>query len=396
MNGATSRFVVVARLLVSALVFFLSSPLYAQSHCTLNPTNVSYAAGATNGTISVTAGAYGVLPLGICPVVTNLSQCDTVIIEPSDIYLRDCHNAVALRFYGGAGVSWFRDNIEYGYAGLISIGDIIDVEVGNLTGPLFVGLNSRLSGLPQYTCTMDPPSPAPDNARKAIFPLVRSVDGTHVVVTGFCILVLNDPTGGQIQACVSSTSYGWTATNNTRWITITSGSTGTTNGTVSYNIAANSNTAARTGFLTIGDSVFTITQASGDSVGDGIPDWWRTTHFGGDGTTTNSQSCATADLTGTGQNNLFKYVAGLDPTNPASVFRLRIATVPDQPNQKSLVFTPRYDGRTYTPMYRTNLLAGTWLPLTNTNTADNATERTITDLDASQPQKFYRIQISVP
>ena len=31
-------------------------------------------------------------------------------------------------------------------------------------------------------------------------------------------------------------------------------------------------------------------------------------------------SCATCDFDGTGQNNLFKYIAGLDPTNPSSAF----------------------------------------------------------------------------
>ena len=39
-----------------------------------------------------------------------------------------------------------------------------------------------------------------------------------------------------------------------------------------------------------------------DSVGDGIPDWWRQFYFGGDGTTTNDQSCATCDADATGQS----------------------------------------------------------------------------------------------
>ena len=38
--------------------------------------------------------------------------------------------------------------------------------------------------------------------------------------------------------------------------------------------------------------------ATDDSVGDGIPDWWRERYFGGDGATTNGLSCATCDADG--------------------------------------------------------------------------------------------------
>ncbi len=70
--------------------------------------------------------------------------------------------------------------------------------------------------------------------------------------------------------------------------------------------------------------------STNDTVGDGIPDWWRQQYFGGSGATTNVPgSCATCDADGTGQNNLFKYLAGLDPTNPASVFCL-LSLVPEK------------------------------------------------------------------
>ncbi len=62
-----------------------------------------------------------------------------------------------------------------------------------------------------------------------------------------------------------------------------------------------------------------------DSVGDGIPDSWRAQYFPDvdpTGATTNNLSCAACDADGTGQNNLFKYLAGLNPTNPASIFRI--------------------------------------------------------------------------
>src|SRR5207244_843103 len=64
-----------------------------------------------------------------------------------------------------------------------------------------------------------------------------------------------------------------------------------------------------------------------DSVGDGIPDLWCAQYFGGNGTSTNSQSCAACDADATGQNNLFKYVTGLNTTNSASVFVFSVENV---------------------------------------------------------------------
>ncbi len=47
----------------------------------------------------------------------------------------------------------------------------------------------------------------------------------------------------------------------TSWITITSGSTGTGNGTVNYTVAANAGTSQRTGTITVNGQVHTITQS---------------------------------------------------------------------------------------------------------------------------------------
>ena len=52
-----------------------------------------------------------------------------------------------------------------------------------------------------------------------------------------------------------------TATSNAAWVTITAGSSGTGNGTVSYTVASNTGTTSRTGTLTIAGKTFTITQA---------------------------------------------------------------------------------------------------------------------------------------
>jgi len=140
-----------------------------------------------------------------------------------------------------------------------------------------------------------------------------------------------------------------------------------------------------------------------DSVGDGIPDWWRAQYFPNqptnnvNGSMTNGLSCATCDADGTGQNNLFKYVAGLDPTNPASVLTLSISSVTNQSTWESLLLNPFSNGRTYTPQFSTDLVSGIWLPLTGfAGPVSNGNQITITDTNAVLPYEFYRIHISLP
>jgi len=57
--------------------------------------------------------------------------------------------------------------------------------------------------------------------------------------------------------------------------------------------------------------------SSGDTDGDGIPDWWETLYFGG------PTSCiATNHNDGDTFNNLAEYIAGTDPTNSGSFFHV--------------------------------------------------------------------------
>jgi len=204
-------------------------------------------------------------------------------------------------------------------------------------------------------------------------------------------------TGGNGSITVSSPGgCSWTVASNSGFLAITSGSSGTGNGIVTYSVASNPSTIPRIGTLTIGGQTFVVVQTgSTDGVGDGIANSWRAEYFGS-ATTTNAQSCATCDADGTGQDNLFKYVAGLDPTNRASVFVLEPAATPGQPNQFSLLFHPIAAGRSYTPQYTTDLVSGVWLPLTGyAGPVTNGSQVMITDLNAIQTTKFYRIDIQL-
>src|SRR5437867_2733822 len=59
----------------------------------------------------------------------------------------------------------------------------------------------------------------------------------------------------------AGTGCGWTAVSNATWITVTSGASGSGNGTVNFSVAANTATAGRTGTLTIAGKTFTVSQA---------------------------------------------------------------------------------------------------------------------------------------
>jgi hypothetical protein len=54
----------------------------------------------------------------------------------------------------------------------------------------------------------------------------------------------------------------WNATSAATWITVTAGAAGTGNGTVTYVVAANSTSVARTGTVTVAGKTFTVNQAA--------------------------------------------------------------------------------------------------------------------------------------
>jgi alpha-D-xyloside xylohydrolase len=66
----------------------------------------------------------------------------------------------------------------------------------------------------------------------------------------------------------------------------------------------------------------TLIRLGPDSVGDGISDSWRLSHFGV-AETTNNQSCATCDSDGDGLTNEQEYRAGTDPSSATSALTIQ-------------------------------------------------------------------------
>jgi len=136
----------------------------------------------------------------------------------------------------------------------------------------------------------------------------------------------------------------------------------------------------------------TIPDNFGSYAGDGLADGWQVQYFG----INNPKAAPNVDATGTGQTNLFKYVAGLNPTDPTSRFVVNIQAVPGQPGQMQVVFSPVVSGSTYTVVSKSNLSDSTWAALSSSTQSDSGQERAVTDSGFSGAKKFYRVNVSKP
>ena len=107
-----------------------------------------------------------------------------------------------------------------------------------------------------------------------------------------------------------------------------------------------------------------------------------------------SISGPTADPDGDGQTNDFEFIAGVIPTNQNSRFIQNLGQTTGLPTQMQLQFSPRLTDRSY--IVETSTTLGGWQALTGFTTSDAGNVRTVTDLNAMDAAKFYRVKIVKP
>ncbi|MFZ5639947.1 MAG: pilus assembly protein TadG-related protein [Bacillota bacterium] len=95
---------------------------------------------------------------------------------------------------GGGGSSDYRELTREGYQGRLSIGQVIDKETGNKSGPTEDGVNDRIDA-----CDRTPPCSAtdyePDCPRLVWVPVIEEVDNKKVRVVGFAAFFLEEVEG---------------------------------------------------------------------------------------------------------------------------------------------------------------------------------------------------------
>ena len=118
---------------------------------------------------------------------------------------------------------------------------------------------------------------------------------------------------------------------------------------------------------------------------DGIPDSWRMRYFG---TVYNYLSVSNADADGDGYDNWHEYVAGTDPTDPAS--RLVVAPNTGTQTQSGSIQWPSVVGKQYVVLRSPTLFPAAWTPVANLTGTGSTME-----FDDSTAAKgfFYRVQV---
>ena len=126
-----------------------------------------------------------------------------------------------------------------------------------------------------------------------------------------------------------------------------------------------------------------------DSDGDGIPDLWMMYYFGHPTGEASDSSLAQDDADGNGMSNLEKYLAGLDPIDPASGLSLQITNDASLPQSVTLSW-PTVPGKDYTLQYVN------WLDTTNWSTANGASVLGLQgafSTPVGQSNCFYRVMV---
>ena len=136
--------------------------------------------------------------------------------------------------------------------------------------------------------------------------------------------------------------------------------------------------------------VNTGTDDFGSYAGDGLDDAWQAGFFG----TNSALAGPGVDADGDGQTNAFEFVTGTAPNVTTSRFDVAVLEIGGSPGEKNVTFSHRYPDRMYFVDASSDLLG--WNSLTSASTNDVGTTRTVRDLSAGEPQKFYRVRITKP
>jgi len=139
-----------------------------------------------------------------------------------------------------------------------------------------------------------------------------------------------------------------------------------------------------------GNVTVTAVYRTTDSVGDGIDDVWRAEYFGGDGSTTNSQSAASADPDNDGMTNEQEFRSGTSPIAPGSA--LSLSGTLEASGLLTLRF-PTVSGYRYRLEKTDTLTPVLWAPILYNIAGDDGDKEYPLNIEG-ETNGFYRVRLN--
>lgn len=142
-------------------------------------------------------GVGGAAPLGIQKHEFEFGKQYTLKVGAGDTSLLEGEispgwfGALAL---GGPGANTYEDNLTFGYSGNLKIGDVIDIQTGNISGPTKKAIDYRIGEDKHIPfCTVE--NFERDCARLIKVPVIEPVADKEVRIIGFSMFLVDDVTG---------------------------------------------------------------------------------------------------------------------------------------------------------------------------------------------------------
>jgi hypothetical protein len=185
-----------------------------------------------------------------------------------------------------------------------------------------------------------------ESTRKGGTVFVLDLSGTNCAYTLSATSVTLTAKGGSESVSVKAkgTDCAWTAVSNDPFITITSGSNVTGNGTVKFTVPGNTNTTALSGTITIADQTFTVNQDAGGCTFALSPKDEKFKDTGGAGTVKVTPNFSDCDWTAVSNDGFITITAGASGLGKGTVSYAVAANT----NTEALIGTITIGGETFT------------------------------------------------
>ena len=176
--------------------------LFFANYFGVNSAQVDHMAAAEVGFI---VGVNIAVPLGIQKHDFQFGHTYTLKIGAGDTdFITDSmlspgwFGALAL---GSSGASTYEANLTNGYKGALRIGDVIDIENGNMSGPTKKAIEDRIASEPYATID----NFSRDSKRLITVPVIEAVNKQQVRIIGFSVFLLEDYVGSGNNSYVKGT-----------------------------------------------------------------------------------------------------------------------------------------------------------------------------------------------